>query len=141
MASVEVYTALKAALVANLAPVTVLDFDEFDETKQQGTDTFIVLEEVAEDEDLAGFGGNLCHLESGVIAAHHFTPAPESSTAARQFAQNTQNLLRSQVLSNQTRITAADPPSPTTLNSGLWTIYTLAISYELDTARPHPTPL
>ncbi len=141
MASVEAYTSVKSAIATNLAPVEVFDFDTFDESAQQDEVGFIVLEEVTEDEDMIGFGGNLCHRETGILTAHHFTPAPESSSAARQFAENTADLLRSQVLSNNLRIFAVDPPTPTAYNNGLWTIYSVPISYEFDTTRPHPTPL
>lgn len=141
MASVEVYNDLKATLQTQLSPVPVLDFDSIDPDQEQSEVAFIALEELVEDEALTAFGGNLCYTESGVIAVHHFVDAPESSAAARTFAENTQNLLRSQTLAGGTRIFEIDPPAPASANNGLWTVYTVAVTYELDTVRPHPAPL
>ena len=141
MASVAAYDALKSAIQTGIAPTPVLDFDQLEAAMQQDTTAFTVLEEVAQLEDLAAFGGNLCHRESGVIRVHSFTAAPQSSSAARQLAENVQDLLRSQTLTNGLRIFEVAPPEPGAANNGLWTIYATDVNYEFDTVRAHPAPL
>lgn len=141
MASTQAYDALKGAIQTGISPVPVLDFDQIDWDQQQGVDAFTVLEEIGEVEDLVGFGGNLCHREQGVMRVHAFTPAPESSSAARALAQSVQDLLRSQVLSNGLRVVEVDPPEPGASNNGLWTIYSTVLTFEFDTTRAHPAPL
>jgi hypothetical protein len=141
MASTTAYNSLKSAIQTGISPIPVLDFDQIEPALQQGSDSFTVLEENTEQEILAAFGGNLCHREIGILVVHAFAPAPEANAAARSLAESVQDLLRSQVLSNGLRIFEVDPPSQSVSNDGLWTAYTIAVNYELDTTRSPPAPL
>lgn len=138
MASTEAYSGIKAEIQSALAPLSVLDFDQIEPAILQGTDAFIALEEVVENETLAAFGGQHCHREQGVLVAHALTPSPESSASARALAQSIQALLRSRTLTGGIRIFEVDPPAPGSSNNGLWTVYSVAVSYELDTVRALP---
>lgn len=141
MASTEAYTSLKSAIQTGISPIPVLDFDQIEPTLQQGSDPFTALEENSESENLAAFSASLCHREIGILVVHAFAPAPEANAAARALAESVQDLLRSQILSNGLRVFEVDPPSHSLSNDGLWTAYSIAVNYELDTVRAKPAPI
>ncbi len=147
MASTTVYNTLKTVIQDAVTPLSVLDFDQIEplteraSEAQQGSDVFLVIEELQGLEDLVGFGGNLCNREQGVVEVHAFNPAPQSSDAARTQAELIQGLLRNQTLTNGLRILSVSPATPGTANNGLWTVYSVAVAYEMDTVHAHPVPL
>ncbi len=133
MASVDVYTAVKSHLATTFGGVySVLDFDEIDDALEQGTDPFLVIEEAGGGEALFCFGdpAALGHMEDGALEVHCFTPAPESSSAARAIADSVRDALRLQNL-NGVRVTGVDPPEPETQNDGLWTAFSVSVTFDL----------
>lgn len=134
MASPHVYAETKSVLQGQFSPpYQIVDFDEIDGALEQGTDPFMALEEITENEALAAFGdpSSLCQRQEGVMAVHFFTPAPESSAAARSLAELVQNFMRHRTYSG-VRITAASPPEVELMNNGLWSAGAIALSYRYD---------
>ena len=117
----------------------VLNIDDIESAIEQYTDPFLVLESVTSSQALTAFGDpcGLCHRETGVMVVHGFTPAPESSRAARAIADTIADAVRLQVI-NGVRVTSVSPPDIELTNEGLWSAAAVALSYEYDTQYARP---
>lgn len=132
MASVHVYDTVKSALQAEFSGVyPVLDIDSIDATLEQGTDPFLVLEEVTSDEEASAFGdpAAVCMLESGSFLLHAFSPAPESLSAVRAIADALRAFLRNQIFDGVV-LRSVTPCDPESLNDGIWSIGGVVFAYE-----------
>jgi hypothetical protein len=130
--SPDAYNAIKAHLVASVAPVQIVDFDQLEPLLEQSTDNFFVLEEMFSYEDVIAFGdpNQVCMEESGGFTIHCFTPAPESSSAARVLAESVRQVLRfADLLAGNLRIKECDPPEFNSMNDGLWTSAFVNVTY------------
>lgn len=135
MASSSVYSAFKTYLQTNLGgSYSIVDFDEIEPSLGQSDTAFLALEEVVSDEQLTAMGDqtSMCMREQGTLVVYGFTPAPESSTAARQIIDEVRDLLRLQIIDDAIRITTVTPPDMDSANNGLWTIASTAVNYEYD---------
>ena len=141
MSSTTVYTEIKGYLQTLYTGVyPVVDFDEIDPILSQGTDPFLALEEVTSDESMIAMGdlSAVCLREVGAIVVHCFTPAPQSSAAARSIADSVRESIRFRSI-NAVQVYEVTPPDSGIMNDGLWTAGAVAVSYEYDTHIPHPS--
>ena len=140
MSSTIVYNAIKADLQQLYDGIyPVIDFDAIEPALQQSTDSFLTLEELTSSEDMIGIGdlSVICLREQGAVVIHCFTPAPQSSSAARQIADTVRASLQYRNIGG-IRITNTSPPDVQMMNNGLWTSGAISVSYEYDTHIPIP---
>ena len=139
MASPIVYDTIKAYLQAQFAPLSVIDYDQIDTALEQGTDPFLMIQEVFETETEIAIGdpGGICLRQEVDLLVQCFVPAPESSDVARRQAEAVKDALRFRTLSG-VRITGASPPEAGEMNDGLWTRYGCTVTAEWDTHVPLP---
>lgn len=136
MSSPHVYDTIKAAIVAGVA-YPVIDFDQIEETLQQGSDIFIALEEIVGEDVMLSFGNpdSVCTRENGSIIVHCFTPAPESSQASRVVAQEIKELFFHSQTIDGVRVVSVTPPDVELSNDGLWGAGSVAIIFAYDQYR------
>lgn len=142
MASVYVYDTLKSALQAEFSSTyPIIDIDSVDPVLEQGTDPFLVLEEISTNEENHGFGdpAAVCMVESGSFLLHVFSPAPESLSAVRAIGDTLRNFLRNETFSG-VRLRAVAPTDPESLNDGIWTIGGVTFAYEYYFQAPLSLP-
>jgi hypothetical protein len=134
MASPVIYDTIKAFLQAQFAPLSVIDYDQIDTVLEQGTDPFLMIQEVFETETEIAIGdpNGICLRQEVDLLVQCFVPAPESSGVARLQAEAVKNALRYQRLSG-IRIVGASPPEAGEMNDGLWTRYGCTVTAEMDT--------
>lgn len=123
MASVIVYDTLKNFLVGAFPALQVIDFDTLDNALEQSQNQFICLQEGYATEEEMGFGDptNICIQEFSGFVVHGFTPAPQSSGAARALGDQIQNSLRMQQFTPNMKVLDTSPPEVELMNDGLWT--------------------
>ena len=143
MASVTVYSKIKDAVALALAGNhEVIDFDSIETRLQQESNRygdlerpngFVALEELNASEVQTSMGDPTatCMTERGVILAHIYTPAPESSNSARKIADTLRDALRLRNFDG-VRVTSVDPADPELMNEGLWSSAGAAIYYDYD---------
>ena len=134
MASQTAYDAVRDHLCGVYARTyPVLDFDHIEPQLEQSTEVFMALEDVSSTEEMSGFGdqSQLCIRESGVIVIYVFAPSPESSRVLRELLDDVRNNVRYRALGN-VRLSEASPPDIDALNNGLWSIGSVALSYDYD---------
>jgi hypothetical protein len=139
MASPTVYDTIKAFLQMQFAPIPVIDYDQIDAALEQGTNPFLVIQEIFETETAVAVGdpSGICLREEADLLVECFVPAPESSDVARRQVEAVKNALRFRTLSG-VRITEVSPPEAAEMNDGLWTRYGCTVSAEWDTHVPLP---
>jgi hypothetical protein len=100
----------------------VLDFDQIEPQLEQGTTSFLVVEELFASEAPMSIGDRTatCLREEASVLVHIFVPAPEASSAARTLADTVRQRIAYQTI-NGVRILSASPPDLEILNDGLWT--------------------
>jgi len=133
MASTSAYASLKALVTGAVTPLGVYDYDEIEPVLQQGSTKFVVLEELTSDEAVIGIGDptNICSRENSLVTVYCFTPAPESSSAARTLAEQVQQAIRFHRAAHF-RIRRVSPPEMGNLNDGLWSFAMIDVNVELD---------
>ena len=133
MASPSLYTAVKGWLQTTFAPMQVLDFDQIEPQLEQGTASFLVVEELFASESSMSIGDRAaaCLREEASILVHVFVPAPESSSAARTLADNVRQRNAYRTI-NGVRITSASPPDLEVLNDGLWSVAVIDAEAQFD---------
>ena len=139
MASTVVYTTIKSFLQTQFSPMPVLDYDQIEPALEQGTDPFMLLQEIFETEGHVAIGDptGICVRQEADFLVQCFYPSPESSAAARAQAEAVKDAMRFRTI-NQVRVTGASPPESGAMNDGLWTRYGCAITVEYDTHIPLP---
>ncbi len=132
MSSVLPYQEIKGFLQAHFAPMPVIDYDQIEPALEQGTDPFLVIEELFSGEDISSFGDptQLCLRETGIILVHCFVPSPESLDQVRALADQVRNALRLRRLPNRVRVLEVMPGDLEFANEGLWTAAGVSAVYQ-----------
>lgn len=141
MASAIVYDAIKTHLATTFGGTyEIKDFDSIDQALEQGSAPFLVLEEAAGDEAAISFGdpSAICFREEGVVSVLAFTPTPEASGAGRTIADTVRDALRLQTLDNNVKIRSVAPPVMESLNDGIWSVISCAVTYRFDVQHAVP---
>lgn len=135
MASTTVYNTFKTFLDTALSGAySIIDFDTLDTQIEQGTQSFLVIEDMPGEERVAAMGDpdNLCMRASGSVIVYVFVPSPESNSVARAIGDTVAQAVRNAHLGNQIRILAVDPPDLQVSNNGLWTVAVVTVVIEHD---------
>lgn len=138
MASTHVYSEFKGYITTAVAGAyPILDYDQIEPQLEQGSDPFIVLEEITGDEEMVAFGdpAAVCVVEAGAMLIHCFNRAPEASNASRQMAETIKNLFHISQNLNGVRVVSVTPPEVELMDDGMWGAGSVAVNYEYDQHR------
>jgi hypothetical protein len=131
MASASAYSLIKAEVVAAVAPLEVLDFEQIDPDQPQSDAIWIAIEEDFASDALRTIGcpTSATVQETGGMTLHLFIPGPDGLADGRTLADSIRSALRWKTLADGVQIGDIDPAVPGLLNSGAWSSLEIILDY------------